>query len=140
MWDEFEGPSMQRIAEHVHERGCMVMIHNCGDGIYFKEQIDRMHPEAISMLYLPPDCTSMQELKETYGSVTTIIGHIDPGFLMVADEDRLRALCREQIDAYKKDGGFILATGCEYPALLDDTFARVMVEEAQTYGKYGADQ
>lgn len=136
MWDEFEGEASQRLAEHIHSRGCMVMIHNCGDGIYFKEQIERMHPEAISMLYLPPDCETMQELKETYGSVTTIIGHIDPGFLMVCDDERLRKLCREQIDAYKKDGGFILATGCEYPAHMDDHFAKVIVEEALTYGVY----
>ncbi|MDO4553558.1 MAG: uroporphyrinogen decarboxylase family protein [Lachnospiraceae bacterium] len=136
MWDEFEGAALQRLAENVHRQGKAFMIHNCGDGIYFKEQIARMHPEAISMLYLPPDCGTMEELKEKYGSQTTIIGHIDPGFLMVADDERLRKLCREQIDAYKKDGGFILATGCEYPALMDDHFARVMVEEANTYGKY----
>lgn len=136
MWDDFEGPFIQKLAEHVHSRGKYVFIHNCGDGIYFKEQIERMHPEAISMLYLPPDCKTMQELKETYGSTTTIIGQIDPGFLMVADEKQLRKQCREQIDAYKKDGGFILATGCEYPAVLDDTFAKIMVDEAETYGKY----
>lgn len=136
MWDEFEGAPLQRLAEHVHSKGKAVMIHNCGGGIYFKEQIARMHPEAISMLYLPPDCKTMADLKATYGGITTIIGHIDPGFLMVADDDRLRALCREQIEAYKKDGGFILATGCEYPAGLDDHFARVMVEEAKTTGKY----
>ena len=33
-------------------------------------------------------------------------------------------------------GGFILATGCEYPAPMDDHFARVIIEEACTYGKY----
>lgn len=136
MWDEFEGEASQRLAEHVHARGKMVMIHNCGDGIYFKEQIERMHPEAISMLYLPPDCETMQELKEKYGSQTTIVGHIDPGFLMVCDDERLRKVCREQIDAYKKDGGFILATGCEYPAHMDDHFAKIIVEEACTYGRY----
>lgn len=136
MWDKFEGPCVQRLAEHIHGKGKMVMIHNCGDGIYLKEQIERMHPEAISLLYLSPDSKSMQEMKELYGGVTTFIGHIDPGFLMVATEEELRKQCREMIDAYKKDGGFILATGCEYPAVLDDTFARIMVEEAQTYGKY----
>lgn len=136
MWDEFEGSALQRMAEHIHSRGCAVMIHNCGDGIYVKEQIERMHPEAISLLYLAPDCATMQEMKEKYGSQTTFIGHVDPGFLMVATDDKLRAQCREMMDAYKKDGGFILATGCEYPAILDDHFAQVMVEEAKTYGKY----
>lgn len=136
MWEEFEGGYIERLAKHVHDRGRMVMIHNCGEGIYFKNQIERMHPEAISFLYLPNDCSTPAELKEKYGGVTTLIGHIDPGFLMTCTEDELRALCRKQIDDYKKGGGFILATGCEYPAPLDDTFARIIVEEAKTYGKY----
>lgn len=135
-WEEFEGPWQQRLAEHVHERGAMVMIHNCGEGIYVKNQIERMHPEAISLLHLADDCKTMEEMKEKYGDQTTFIGHIDPGFLMTCSEEQLRQACREQIDAYKKDGGFILATGCEYPAPMDDTFAKVMVEEAKTYGKY----
>lgn len=136
MWDKFEGPSVQRLAEYIHSRGVAVLIHNCGEGTYFKEQIERMHPEAINTLYLPPDCATMAEFKEMYGSQTTIIGHVDPGFLMVADEERLREQCREMMDAYAKDGGFILATGCEYPSLLDDGFARIMVDEAKTYGVY----
>ena len=85
---------------------------------------------------LSPDAATMQEMKELYGGQTTFIGHIDPGYLMVADEEGLRKQCREMIDAYKKDGGFVLATGCEYPAGLDDKFARIMVEEAKNYGKY----
>ncbi len=136
MWDKFEGPFVQELAEHVHAQGKGVMIHNCGGGIYLKEQIERMHPEAISLLYLSPDAATMQEMKELYGGQTTFIGHIDPGYLMVADEEGLRKQCREMIDAYKKDGGFVLATGCEYPAGLDDKFARIMVEEAKNYGKY----
>ena len=51
-------------------------------------------------------------------------------------EEEIREECRKQIDAYKKDGGFVLASGCEYPAALDFHMAKVMVEEARTYGKY----
>ncbi len=136
MWDEYEGPFVEKIAKHVHDRGCMVMIHNCGEGIYFKEQINRMHPEAISTLHYPADCSSMEEMKEKYGMQTTIIGRVDPGFMMTASEERYRAECRKDIDLFKKDGGFILATGCEYPSNLDATYAKIMVEEAKTYGKY----
>lgn len=136
MWKELEGPYIKRLADHVHERGCMVMIHNCGEGIYFKEQIEYMHPEAISYLYIPADCKSMEEMKEKYGMQTTLIGMLNPGDLMAWSEEELRENCRKQIDLLAKDGGFILATGCEYPAPLDDHYAKVMVEEAKTYGVY----
>jgi uroporphyrinogen decarboxylase len=114
----------------------MVMLHNCGNGVYFEQQIKRMDPIAISYQHLPPDCKDLAEIKEKYGHKVTLIGHVEPGWLLTATEEDLRAKCREQIDAYKKDGGFILATGCEYPAPLDDTFAKIMVEEAKIYGKY----
>ncbi len=136
MWEQWEGDYIERIANAVHAKGAMVMIHNCGEGIYVKEQIKRLNPIAISLQHLPPDCETMQEFKEKYGNQITIIGHIDPGFLMTAKEEEVVAMCREQIDVYKKDGGFILATGCEYPAPMDDHFARVIVNEAKTYGKY----
>ncbi|RPI58989.1 MAG: uroporphyrinogen decarboxylase, partial [Planctomycetaceae bacterium] len=34
MWMEFEGHLVRKLAKHIHDRGCMVMIHNCGGGIY----------------------------------------------------------------------------------------------------------
>ena len=114
----------------------MVMLHNCGNGVYFKEQIARMHPVAISYQHIPLDCTDMDDVKAKYGDQVTLIGHVEPGWLYAATEEELRAMCRKQIDAYKKGGGFILATGCEYPAPLDFTYAKIMVEEAKTYGKY----
>lgn len=136
MWMEFEGPYVKRLADRVHERGCMVMIHNCGEGIYFKEQIECMKPEAISHPYVPADCSSMEEMKEKYGDKTTLIGMIQPGDLMTCTEEQLRENCRMHIDKLAKGGGFILATGCEYPAPLDDTYAKVMVDEAKNYGRY----
>lgn len=136
MWNSLEGPYVQRLAEHIHAHDCMVMIHNCGNGIYFDVQIERMNPEAISFLHLPDDCRSFAELKNKYGRKTTLIGHVDPSFLMSATAEQVEQECKKQIDAYKKDGGFILATGCEYPANAADDNAKVMVKTAQTYGRY----
>ena len=138
MWDDFEGDYIQELCECVREHGGMVMLHNCGDGIYFKEQIARMQPTLFSICHLPPDADSMAELKEKYGYQTTICGMIDPGYVTACTEEQLREECRREIDAFKKDGGFILATGCEYPAFMDFTYAKAMVDEARNYGKYGA--
>lgn len=136
MWDANEGIYMTELSDFVREKNAMVMLHNCGAGIYFKEQIERMHPVAISYQHIPFDCTDMADVKAKYGDQVTLIGHIEPGWLFAATEEELREMCRAQIDAYKKDGGFILATGCEYPALMDFEYAKIIVEEANTYGKY----
>lgn len=136
MWKEFEGVYIKKIAQHVHDKGCMVMIHNCGNGIYFDAQIEMMKPEGISFLHLPDDCRSGEEMKKKYGDVTTLIGHVDPTWIIRAKEEDVRAECRRQIDLYKKDGGFILATGCEYPANAPFDNAEIMIDEAKTYGRY----
>lgn len=112
------------------------MIHNCGEGIYFDVQIESIRPSAISFQHLPDDCTSPQELKQKYGDKTCFIGCIEPTWAPFAPEEELRAEIRRQIDVYAPGGGFILATGCEYPANADFRAAQIMVEEAKTYGRY----
>lgn len=136
MWDALEGPYMERLANHVHDNGCMVMIHNCGTGIYFDVQIKRMRPQAISFLHIPDDCSSFAETKEKYGSQTTLIGHLPPSMILTATAQEIEEECKKEIDTLKKDGGFILATGCEYPANASVDYARLMVKTAQTYGRY----
>ena len=136
MWDTFEGVYVEEICNLIREKGSMVMLHNCGNGVYFEEQIKRMDPVLISYQHMPPDCPDMAAVKEKYGKKTTLMGHVEPGWLYMATEEELRQKCREQIDAYAKGGGFVLATGCEYPSDLDFNFAKVMVEEAKTYGVY----
>ncbi|ONI40191.1 uroporphyrinogen decarboxylase [Candidatus Epulonipiscium fishelsonii] len=136
MWEDFEGDYIQEIADHVHARGCMVMLHNCGQGAYFEAQIKRMNPCLISFLHVPHGSNSYEEVKEKFGDKITLMGAIDPGWMMVATEDEIREASKKLIDMYKKDGGFVLATGCEYPACLDFGKARAMVEVAKEYGKY----
>ncbi len=136
MWDEFEGPLVEELANIVREEGGLAMVHNCGKGVYFDVQIKRMKPALFSFNLIPDDCTDMADIKAKYGDKVTLMGHIDPAWLFQSTEEELRELCRKQIDTYKKDGGFVLATGCEYPAPLDFTKAKIMVEEARNYGKY----
>jgi uroporphyrinogen decarboxylase len=42
--------------------------------------------------------------------------------------------CRRQIDVLAKDGGYILAPGCEYPPNIPLTNAFAMVKAAEMYG------
>lgn len=103
MWDEFEGPFIEKLAKRVHDRGRMVMIHNCGNGIYFDVQIKRMQPEAISFLHTPDDCKDMKECKEKYGHLTTLIGCIDPGVVMTSTvETVIDQAKKRDIDTFKK--------------------------------------
>jgi uroporphyrinogen decarboxylase len=136
MWLEFEGYLVKDLADHIHKQGCMVMVHNCGTGIYFDAQIAMMQPEAISFLHVPDDCTSLADAKAKYGDKTTLIGCVSPTWLPSATPEEVDDECRKQIEIMAPGGGYILATGCEYPANLSLDHARLMIAAAHKYGKY----
>ena len=136
MWLEFEGPLVKELSELCKSRGCMVMIHNCGERIYFDAQIEMMHPDAISFLYPPDDCSSFAECKEKYGKEVTLIGCVTPATATIGTDEEWDKECRDCIDDMAAGGGFVLATGCEYPSGASFDRARRMVEIAKTYGRY----
>ena len=131
MWDEMEGELVEDLANHVHSLGKMVMIHNCGEKIYFDAQIRRMHPEAISFLYPPDDCKDFAETKAKYGSQTTLVGAVPPTKVVFGDADDFAKDCRDQIAAMSAGGGYVLALGCEYPANADFERAYLMANIAK---------
>lgn len=136
MWDDMEGELVEDLAKYVHERGKMVMIHNCGEKIYFDAQIRRMQPEAISFLYPPDDCKDFVETKAKYGDKTTLVGAVPPPKIVFGKEEEFADDCKAHIDAMAKNGGYVLALGCEYPANASFERAYLMADIAKTHGVY----
>ena len=137
MWVKMEAPFTKILADECRANNMMVMVHNCGNGVYFDVQIEAMEPVAISFAYEPDDCANMAELKEKYGKKTTLCGYISPAtycFLGTAEDVRME--CKKEIEELGKDGGFILATGCEFPPNGSLLNAIAMMEAAELYGKY----
>jgi len=137
MWLELESPFVKILADTIRECGCKSMVHNCGNGIYFDVQIETMQPAAISFACLPDDCKNMAELKLKYGNKTTLCGYVNPAqyaFLGTAEEMKLE--CKRQIAELGKNGGFMLATGCEFPPNGSLLNAIAMMEAVELYGIY----
>ena len=136
MWKDMEGDLAKELADICHARGCLVMIHNCGERIYFDAQIESMNPCAISMLHVPDDCRDFIECKEKYGDKVTLIGCVPPPMAVTGTNEEWVATCKAQIDLFGAGGGYMLATGCEYPSCADFTRALLMVDVAKTYNPY----
>ena len=136
MWVEMEGGFASELADVVREHGCLPMVHNCGQRVYFDVQIESMKPAAISFLYPPDDCKDFAECKEKYGDQTFLIGCVTPASAVIGTDEEWDKQCTDQIDAMAKGGGFMLATGCEYPANATFDRAQRMIDIAKTYGKY----
>ena len=136
MWTDMEAGPMRMLAQTVRDHGCLNIIHNCGQKIYFDAQIEAVQPAAISFLYPPDDCRDFAECKEKYGDKVALIGCVTPANAVVGTDAEWDQQCTDQIDAMAKGGGFILATGCEYPANASFDRAERMIRIAQTYGAY----
>ena len=137
MWTEMEGGLVKQLADICHQRGVMVMIHNCGEKIYFDAQIESMNPIAISFMYAPDDCADFAECKAKYGDKITLIGCVPPVMTVIGTDEEWDACCKEHIDDMAQGGGFMLATGCEFPANAPLDRAQRMIDVAKTYGQYG---
>ena len=136
MWREMEGDLVKELADICHERNVAVMIHNCGQKIYFDAQIESMNPAAISFLYPPDDCKDFAECKAKYGDKITLIGCVPPVMAVVGSDEEWDEYCKQQIDIMARGGGYMLATGCEYPANASFDRAKRMIDIAKGYGSY----
>ena len=57
-------------------------------------------------------------------------------YMFLGTPEDVKAECKKQIDALAKGGGYILATGCEFPPNASLLNAIAMMDAAELYGKY----
>ncbi len=134
VWEAIEGPFAREISNCIRKKGGLVGIHNCGHGIYFDAQINWMAPHVISFAHLPDDCATPRELKRRYGDAVTLVGYVPTPLLVHGTPRQVMDECRRQIDVLGRDGGFILAPGCEYPPNISFNSAFALVKAAELYG------
>lgn len=130
-WEEIEGPFAGQIAKAIRDEGGLVGIHNCGHSPYFDAQLRSMDATIMSFAHLPDDCQTPREMKEKYGDRLTFVGYVHTPLLVHGTPKQVMEECAQQIDELGKDGGFVLAPGCEYPPniSLDNAFAIVKAAE-----------
>lgn len=66
----------------------------------------------------------------------TLIGCVTPASAVIGTDEGWDQECLSNLEDMKADGGFMLATGCEYPANASFDRARRMVDIAKNQGKY----
>nr|WP_294525356.1 uroporphyrinogen decarboxylase family protein [uncultured Rhodopila sp.] len=137
-WERFEGVFMRPIADAVRAAGVPVVVHNCGNGVYFDAVIEHIKPIAISHAYPAHGSPDLKHHAEAWGKKVVTIGVIDPAKAGHEwSQDELLEECRQQIETFRiADGGFILSSGCEFPPNGNLQSAATMVKAAQLHGWY----
>lgn len=133
MRDEFESVYVTRIAGRVRSHGYAVMIHNRGQGAYFDKQYERMKPVLLFFAHPPQGCADMKEAVEKYADKMILMSTIDLGWFMTVTPETLKACVEEEPVVFGPSERHVLLTGYEYPACLDFTFPRQMVDMTKAY-------
>ena len=136
LWEEFEGPYVQRIGDTIRKHGGLVANHGCGNAPYFSAVAKWLNPGIISFADLPEDCRDAQELKQKYGQETILMGYIPTDLLYLGTPQKVIAECVKQIDILGPGGRYILSPGCEYPPNASLLNARAMVSAAKFYPQF----
>lgn len=137
-WIKFEGEIFKSIADAVADAGVPIIAHNCGLGVYFDAVIDYMKPLAMSHAHPAHGCASWEDHAATWFDKVVTVGYSDPAKVgHEFTQEQVIEDCRKQIDLFgRRQGGFIMSTGCEYPPNGNLLSARTMVRTCMTYGRY----
>jgi len=133
MWINIESGALKTLRDMVHQRERLFMLHNCNNKPYFDAMTDIIAPDAISFMHPPADCRNFAECKAKYGNKAVLMGCISPDRGVIGTDDDWKAECRKQIGELGEGGGFIMSTGCEYPANGSLDRIRMMVDIARQY-------
>jgi uroporphyrinogen decarboxylase len=137
-WAQFEGAFMRPIADAIRAAGVPVIVHNCGNGVYFDSVIEHINPIAISHAYPAYGSADFQAHAEAWGKKVVTIGVVDPAKAgHEFSQAELLEDCRRQIEIFRlAEGGFILSSGCEFPPNGNLLSAATIVKAAKLYGRY----
>jgi uroporphyrinogen decarboxylase len=129
---------MRPIADAIRKAGGAVIVHNCGNGVYFDAVIKHINPVAISHAYPAYGSANLKEHAANWAKKVVSIGVVDPEKIgHEFSQDEVLENCREQIELFRvAEGGFILSTGCEFSPHGNLLSAATMVKASKLYGRY----
>ncbi len=137
IWEKFEGPSMKKVTDSIRDKGCLVVLHNCGNGIYFDMCQKWSTPNAISHAYVADDVDSWQEHKDKWGGKIATIGWMPPGpVAMLGSPEEIEEETKAEVEIFMPGSGFVMSTGCEFPPNAPLLNAKRIVDAGKKYGVY----
>jgi uroporphyrinogen-III decarboxylase len=80
--------------------------------------------------------TDIFRAKEVIGDHFCLFGDVPSTMLAFGGEQEVSDYCKKLIDAVGKNGGFILAAGCEIPPNARPENVKAMIDAATRFGYY----
>ena len=132
MFNEFSKPFIKDIIKDVNNADSSVhtFVHICGKTLDIIDMMKETGADCLSFDY----AVDPARAKEKAGKGISIMGNVDPvNVMMMGNPESITKACYDVIDAAGREGGFILAPGCETPIATSDENVLAMGEAARSY-------
>jgi uroporphyrinogen decarboxylase len=132
MYRTFVLPYHKRMVSHFDEKNVGVGLHICGNAELI---LDDMVETGASNLSVDSG-TGFAKAVEACRGKAVLIGNVDTNLFMAKSKEQMRQAVQHCIDNAAADSGYILAPGCEIPALAPPEKVGWFMELAQEIGAY----
>ena len=132
-WDEFYWPSLKKVIEGLWALGKRTFFYAEGNWTPYLERIAELPDKSI---IFHCDMTDMARAKAVLGGRFCISGNVPNTLLAYGTPEEVREYCRQLIDKYAADGGFILDAAGVVQWDAREENIRAVAEAAKEYGVY----
>jgi uroporphyrinogen-III decarboxylase len=129
MYRQFALPYEQRVCAAIHEAGCLVKLHVCGNTTKLLPDMAHCGADLYNVDHLVP----LDKARDVYAQHGLCFkGNLDPvGQVMQATPDECRERAREAIAVGTAGGArYMLSAGCEIPAETPDAVFEAFCQAA----------
>jgi uroporphyrinogen decarboxylase len=122
----------KKMADELKQHGIILHNHICGNTAAITEDFIATGSQVLEVDHK----TEPRKIKDAARHRTCLLGNIDTGLLAFGTPSQIDDACRELIEIWKSDSGFILGPGCALGAQTPAANIHALVESAKKYGVY----
>ncbi len=129
---QFPWAHEKRMAEELKKHGIILHNHICGNTGPITEDFIATGSQVLEVDHK----TEPAKIKAAARGKTCLLGNIDTRVLTLGKPSEVEDACRELIEIWKPDSGFILGPGCAMGPETPADNIHALVESAKKYGAY----
>jgi MtaA/CmuA family methyltransferase len=122
----------KRMVDELKEHDIILHNHICGNTVPILDEFIATGAQILEIDHK----TDIHKIKDASRHKTCLLGNIDTNLMMSGSPEEVDEACRNLIEVWKPDSGFILGPGCALGTTTPVDNIHALVESAKKYGMY----
>jgi len=122
----------KQMVDELKEHNIILHNHICGNTVPILDEFIATGAQILEIDHK----TDIYKIKDAARHKTCLLGNIDTNLMMSGTPEEVDEACRNLIEVWKPDSGFILGPGCALGTTTPIDNIHALVESAKKYGYY----